>query len=72
MDGYSYQSVCVVTGADGKPALAVPDVQSAAVVASHIGDGTGVAVVPVVQLPWFPVQQQAQQAGAEEVDTDGR
>ena len=58
MDGYSYQSVCVVTDRDGGPVFALPDIESAAVMAACVGDGTNLVRIPVVQLPWYPVQQQ--------------
>lgn len=70
MDGYSYQSVCVVTDCDGAPVFALPDIESAAVMAATVGDGTNIACIPVVQLPWYPVQQQAVD-GTEEVTGDG-
>lgn len=56
MEGYVYQSVCVVTGSGGEPVLGVPDAESAAVVAARLGEGAGIVTVPVVNLPWFPVQ----------------
>lgn len=59
MDGYSYQSVCVVTDCDGGPVFALPDIESAAVMAATVGDGTNLVRIPVVQLPWYPVQPQA-------------
>lgn len=72
MEGFSYQSVAVICDGDCQPMLALPDVDSAAVVAARIADVGAVRIVPVVQLPWFPVQQQAQEASSEGVDTDGR
>ena len=70
MDGYSYQSVCVVTDCDGGPVFALPDIESAAVMAAAVGDGANFVRIPVVQLPWYPVQQPAVD-GTEEVTGDG-
>lgn len=71
MDGYSYQSVCVVTDCDGRPVFALPDIESAAVLAGCVGDGTNLVCVPVVQLPWYPVQPQAAEAeGVRDADQD--
>lgn len=67
MEGYSYQSVAVVTDVDGGPVFAMPDVESAAVMAACVGDGSNVRVIPVAQLPWFPAQQPVAAADGEEV-----
>lgn len=72
MEGFSYQSVAVICDGDCRPMLALPDVDSAAVVAARIADVGAVRIVPVVQLPWFPAQQPAQGPATEGVDTDGR
>lgn len=67
MEGYVYQSVCVVTGADGAPVVGLPDAESAAVLAESLGEGAGIATVPVVNLPWYPVQPQAEPDAEQEV-----
>ena len=68
MEGYRYQSVCVVEDPEGRPLMAVPDVDSAVVIANGLGEGHGVETVPVVQMAWFPELPEAQEQDGGGID----